>query len=162
MTAAKPRAALTAHGVDFVDEDEAGGVLFALHEEVAHAGSAHAHEHFHEVGTGDGEEGHARLTSHSPGKECLAGSGRADEEHTLGDAAPETGKFPGIGKEIHDFGKFFLGFVHTRHVVERDLALLLIQHPRARAAKGHGPPRSTLHLAHEENPHADEQQHGEP
>jgi len=37
MTAAEPRAAVPADGIDFVDEDDAGGVLLRLLEHVAHA-----------------------------------------------------------------------------------------------------------------------------
>src|SRR5207237_276866 len=53
VTAAEPCAAVAADGVDLVDEDDAGSVLLALLEEVAHAGSAHADEHLDDVGEGD-------------------------------------------------------------------------------------------------------------
>ena len=49
VTAAETGAAMAADRVDFVDEDDAGGVLFTLLEEVAHARGAHADEHFDEV-----------------------------------------------------------------------------------------------------------------
>ncbi|KAF5037560.1 hypothetical protein DSECCO2_563310 [anaerobic digester metagenome] len=49
MAAAETSAALPAHGVDLVDEDETGCVLLALDEQVAHAGCAHADEHLDEV-----------------------------------------------------------------------------------------------------------------
>ena len=49
VPSAKTRAAVTAHGVDLVDEDDARGVLLALHEEVAHARGADPHEHLDEV-----------------------------------------------------------------------------------------------------------------
>ena len=81
---------------------------------------------------------------------------------TQSENGAKAGKLARIGKEVNDFGKLFLGFVHTGHVIERDLALLLIEHAGPGTAKGHGPARPALHLAHEENPHADKQQHGEP
>ena len=37
-------------GVDLIDEDDAGGVLFRLLEHVAHARGADADEHFYEIG----------------------------------------------------------------------------------------------------------------
>ena len=49
VAAAEPRAAVPADGVDLVDEDDAGGVLLALLEEVAHAAGADADEHLDEV-----------------------------------------------------------------------------------------------------------------
>ena len=162
MPPAEASATLTAHGVDFVDKDKARSVFLALHKQVTDTRSAHAHEHFHKVGTGNGEEGHARLTSHGAGQQGLTGTGRADEQDALGNAPAKTGELARIGEEVDDFGKFFLGFVHTGHVIERDLTLLLIEHTGPGTAKGHGTARSALHLAHEENPHADKQQHGEP
>jgi len=56
MPAAEARAAVTADGVDLVDEDDTGGVLFALLEQIAHAAGAYADKHLDEVGAGDGEE----------------------------------------------------------------------------------------------------------
>ncbi len=53
MTTAETRAAMAAHRVNFVDEDDAGGVLLALLEQIAHAAGAHAHKHLHEIRTGD-------------------------------------------------------------------------------------------------------------
>ena len=47
--AAEAGATVTAHGVDFVDEDDAGRVLLRLLEHVAHAAGADADEHFDEV-----------------------------------------------------------------------------------------------------------------
>ena len=49
VAAAHAGAALAAHGVDLVDEDEARRVLLALQKQVAHSRRAHAHEHLHKV-----------------------------------------------------------------------------------------------------------------
>ena len=83
VTAAEAGAAVAADGVDLVHEDDAGGVLLGLLEQVAHARGAHAHEHLDEVRTGDGEEGHARLAGDGARKERLAGARRAVEQHAL-------------------------------------------------------------------------------
>ena len=40
---------MTADRVNFVDEDDAGSVLFALLEEIADSACAYADEHFNEV-----------------------------------------------------------------------------------------------------------------
>ena len=61
VTAAEAGAAMAADGVDLVDEDDAGRVLLALHEEVAHARGADADEHLDEVRARDREERHAGL-----------------------------------------------------------------------------------------------------
>ncbi len=55
MAAAQAGAAMPAHRIDFIDEDDAGGVLLGLLEHVAHARGADADEHFHEIRPGNGE-----------------------------------------------------------------------------------------------------------
>jgi hypothetical protein len=56
VPAAQSRAALASHGVDLVDEHDAGRMLLRLLEHVAHARRAHADEHLDEVGARDREE----------------------------------------------------------------------------------------------------------
>ena len=53
VSAAEAVAAMTADGVDFIDENEAGGGFLALLEHVAHAAGADADEHLDEVRAGD-------------------------------------------------------------------------------------------------------------
>ena len=84
VAAAKAGATLTADGVDFVDEDDAGRILLGLSEQITDTGSADADEHFNEVGTTDAEEGHAGFTGYGTGQEGLPGPRRAKEEHPFG------------------------------------------------------------------------------
>src|SRR5436309_3272184 len=125
VAAAEARPAVAADGVDLVDEDDAGGVLLPLHEEVAHAGGADADEHLDEVGARDGEEGHARLAGDGPGEERLAGAGRADQQHALRDAPAQPGDLPRVLQEGDDLLELLLGLVDPRHVVEGDLVRVL-------------------------------------
>ena len=53
---------LFADGIDLVDENDAGGLLVGLLEQVPDLGRAPAHEHLHELRAGDGEEGDVCLT----------------------------------------------------------------------------------------------------
>src|SRR6185369_4715046 len=89
VTTAESRAAVTPDGVDLVDEDDAGRVLLALHEEVTDARGADADEHLDEVGARDREEGNAGLAGDRACEERLAGARRADEQHALRDPAAE-------------------------------------------------------------------------
>ena len=102
VSAAEACAAVTADGVDFVDEDDAGGVLLALLEEVADAGCADADEHFDEVRTGDGEEGDVGFAGDCAGEQGLAGSRRSDEQDALGDAAAEALELLRLAEELDD------------------------------------------------------------
>ena len=157
VSAAETGAAVTAYGVDFVDEDDAGGVLFALLEEVADAGGADADEHFDEVRTGDGEEGDVGFTGDGAGEQGFAGSRRSDEQDALGDAAAEALELLGLAEELDDFLELFLGFIDAGDVLEGDLFLLHGEQAGARFAEAHGLVAAGLHLAEEEEPEAEKE-----
>ena len=80
MAAAQACAALAAHCVDLVDEDDGGSSLFGLLEQAAHAACTHAHEHLHELRAGDAEERHLRLACHGTREQRLACARRAHQK----------------------------------------------------------------------------------
>ena len=88
--AADTGAAHAADGVDFVDEQDAGGILLGRLEHVANPAGPHADEHLDEFGTVDAEKRHARLAGHGSGQQRLAGAGRAHQQHALGHDGAET------------------------------------------------------------------------
>jgi hypothetical protein len=155
---------MAADRVDLVDEDDAGRVLLGLLEHVAHARGADADEHLDEVGTGDREERHLGLAGDGLGEQRLTGTGRADQQHAARDLAAELLELAGVAQEFHEFDHFLLGLLDAGDVGEGDLDLVLAEHARAALAEGHRAPAAgaALHLAHEEDPHADQQQHREP
>ena len=105
------RSPVAPHRVDLVDEDDAGSVLLALHEEVAYAGRAHPDEHLHEVGSADREEGHARLAGDRPGEQGLPRPRSADQQHALRDPTPEARELLGILEERDDLLELLLRLV---------------------------------------------------
>ncbi len=123
---------------------------------------ADADEHLDEVRAGDGEERHVRLAGDGARQQRLAGAGRADQQHALGDLAAEALEFLRVLQELDDFLQLALGLVDAGDVLEGHAALLLGQHAGAGLAEAHGPAAARLHLAHEEHPDADQQQHREP
>ena len=162
VAAAEPGAAMPAHRVDLVDEDDAGRVLLALLEHVAHPAGADAHEHLDEVGARDGEERHVRLARDGARKQRLAGSGRSDQENALGDLAAEALELLRVLEEVDDLLKLLLGLVDPGNVLEGDPAEAFGQQPGAGLAEAHRLAAAGLHLPHEEYPDADQQQHREP
>ena len=92
VAAAQAGAAVAAHRVDLVDEDDAGGVSLALVEEVAHARGADADEHLDEVGAREREEGNARFAGHGLGEERLPRARRSERA-----ARPWESVRPGAG-----------------------------------------------------------------
>ena len=162
IAAAEAGAAMTADRVDFVDEDDAGRVLLGLLEHVAHAAGADADEHFDEVGTGNGEERHIGFTGHGTRDQRLAGAGRPDQQHAARNTSAEPLEFRGVAQEFDDLLQILLGFVDARDVFKRHAAMRLGQKLGARLAEAHRLAGAALHLAAEENPHADQRDERQP
>src|SRR5664280_1167630 len=151
VSAAEARAAVPAYGVDLVDEDDAGGVLLALFEEIADARRAHAHEHLDEVGAGDREERHVRFAGDGAREERLAGARGAHHDDALRDLAAELLELRGLLQEVDDLGELFLGLFAACDVLERGLFLVRREELRARFSELHRAVPARLHLPHDEN-----------
>ena len=80
----------------------------------------------------------------------------------LGMRPPSLVNFFGFLRNSTISVELLLGLVDARHVLEGDLGLVLVQQLGPALAEGHGLAAAALHLAHEEDPHADQQQHREP
>ena len=152
VSAAEACATVTAHSIDFVDEDDAGRVLLALFKQVANAACANADKHFNEVGTGDGEERHIGFAGNRTGQQGLAGSRRSDEQHALGNASAELLELLRLAQVFDDLFQLFLGFIHAGHIFERDLLLLHRQQASAALAEREGLVAARLHLPQHEEP----------
>ena len=163
VATAQAGATLAADRVDFVDEDDAGRVLLGVLEHVAHTGRAHADEHFDEVGTRDAEERHLGFTGNALGQQRLAGTRRAHQQQAARNATTQLLEFLRVLQEVHDFLDLFLGLVATGHVGEGHGVVVLVEHARLALAEAEGAAlAAALHLAHEVDPHADQQQHRAP
>ena len=149
--------------IDFVDEDNARRVLLRILEHVADTRGADTDKHFNEIGTGDREEGHLGLASNGLRQQGLAGTRIADHQHTLGNTPTELLKFRRIAQEVNQLLDLLLSLVTASNIDKGHRILCLIHHPRTRLAEREGTSlASSLHLAHEEHPDTDQEQHGEP
>ena len=68
-----------ANGVDFVHEDDAGGVLARHDEELAHHAATFADVFLHKLGAGDADEFAFSVVGYCSCEESFAGTGRAVE-----------------------------------------------------------------------------------
>src|SRR5438046_2512131 len=84
VAAAEAGAAVAAHGVDLVHEDDARRGLLGLLEQVADARSTDADEHLDEIRARDRAERYARLTGDRAPYQRLTGTGRAIAVSPLG------------------------------------------------------------------------------
>ena len=162
VAAAEAGAAMAADRVDLVDEDDAGGVLLALLEQVADARGADADEHLDEVGAADREERDVGFARDGAREQRLAGAGRAHEQHALGNAAAELLELLRFLEELDDLLELFLRFVDAGDVLERHLLLRAGGELRAALAERERLVPAALHLPHDEDPEADHQQDGRP
>jgi hypothetical protein len=156
IAAAEAGAAMAADRVDLVDEDDAGRILLALLEHVAHAAGADADEHLDEVGAGDGEERHVGFSGDGAGEQRLAGARRADQQAALGNLAAQALELLRVLQEVHQLLQFLLGFFDAGDIVEGDAAGLFRQQAGPRLAETHGLAAAALHLAHQVDPDAED------
>src|SRR5450755_1541766 len=133
-------ATLATNGVNLINEENAGGVLFRFLEQVAHAGSAYAHKHLHKLGATDAIECHVRLTRDGTRDQCLASAGRADQQDAFGSTRPHGGKAIGIFQKFDNLLQFHLGLFDTGHILKKHRGARFVKTLRLRAREGHGLP----------------------
>ena len=152
-----------AHGVDLIDEHDAGRVLLRLLEHVAYAGGTHTHKHLNKIRTRDGEERHTRLTGHGPCEQRLTRTGRAHKQRTFGDFTTQAAEFLRISEELNDLFEIIFGLINARHIVKRHTALFFGEQFGLGFTKAHCPTfAAALHPVHEENPDADQHEERQP
>src|SRR5215471_19482807 len=100
---------MAADRVNFVDENDAGGVFLALLEEVANAAGADTNKHFDKVRAGDRKERDVGFAGDGTGEQGLARSRGADKKHAFRNATAKFLEFLRILQEVDDFVEFFLG-----------------------------------------------------
>jgi hypothetical protein len=79
VAAAQTGPAVAADGIDLVDENQTGSILFALYEEIPDPGSPDPDEHLDEIRAADAEERNLGFAGDSLGQQGLAGARRADQ-----------------------------------------------------------------------------------
>jgi hypothetical protein len=150
------------NGIDFIDEDDTGGVSFSLKEEVPDPRGSHTDKHFDKVGAADGEKRNLRLPRNGPGQKGLPRSGGTDEKNPLWDSPSQFGKFLRIPEKIDDFFEFPFRLFNAGHVFKGHPVLFLGQDLGFALSKRKGLPAAHLDLPHEKYPDADKKDHWKP
>ncbi len=120
LVAQRVAAAAAAHGIELVDEDDAGAVTLRVAKQLAHPRCAHAGVHLHEVGAAGEQERDSGFPGNRAGEQRFPGSGRADEQDALGNPSAHGREPSGLAEKVHDFLDLVLCLVHSRHVLEGD------------------------------------------
>ncbi|OQB35213.1 MAG: hypothetical protein BWY09_02393 [Candidatus Hydrogenedentes bacterium ADurb.Bin179] len=152
VSATEASPALTAHGVNFVNEYNTWGVFMALLKQVTHAACPHADEHFHKIRTANAEKGHVSLACNSLREKRLARARRPDQQHAARNLPPQSRKLLRLLQKLYDFLEFFLGLLHARHILEGNFLISLARHPGAAFAKRKGFVVTSLHLTEHKKP----------
>ena len=100
----------------------------------------------------------------------LPGAGRANQQHTPGDARPERDELLWLLQELDDLLQFLARFFHPSHVEERNGRQGILDRARATATKGHHGVAAAVthsapgkeHDAAEEHQRPEGQQHADP
>jgi hypothetical protein len=145
--------------VELIDEDDGRRLGTRLLEQVAHARGADADKHLHKLGAGDGEERHFGLPGDGLGEQCLAGSGRPDQEDAFRHPRAEAAILLRIFQKIDDLAQLVLGLVDPGDIVEANAGVGLHVDLRLALADRHQAAAQALgHTPRQKHPHTEEQQ----
>mmetsp|Transcript_14997 Transcript_14997/g.31799 ORF Transcript_14997/g.31799 Transcript_14997/m.31799 type:complete len:314 (-) Transcript_14997:883-1824(-) len=117
------RPALSAHGVDFVEEYDAGSVLLGLEEELPYPRCAHADVQLDEFRSGDADEWYFGLACHGLGKECLTSTRRTIQQNPTRNNAPVVRITLRKFQKVHNLRQFQFRPIAPCHVLEGDIGI---------------------------------------
>ena len=138
VSTAETGPALAAHGINFINEDDARRAFFGLLKQVAHPTGAHTHKHLDKLRTGDREEGNASFPGHGLGEQGFTRTRRAHQQHALGDFGADGGETIGVFEEVDNLGELELGALNAGHITKGDLGLGLHLQAGLALAEAHG------------------------
>jgi hypothetical protein len=104
-------------------------------KQIADTTGANSDKHFDELGPGDPEKWHASFARYRTCEQCLACSGRTNQQHAAWNACAELGKFRWFLQEFDDFLQLLERFVHAGHVEECNAWAGRVRHTRLSLAE---------------------------
>src|SRR5437867_8354551 len=114
-------ATVTAHGVNFIDENDARRGFLALLEHVADTRRADADEHFDEIRAANGEERDVCFARDRARQQRLARAGRANHQNAVWNTAAEFLKLFRGTQKLDKLLHFILRFLDSCDIATRDL-----------------------------------------
>src|SRR5580704_9665314 len=148
-------AALSADGVQFVNENDARCMAFSLLKQIAYPRRTHANKHFHKIAPADQKERHLGLPRDGPSKQRFTCTWRSDKKHTLWNAGTHSLILFRILEKVHDFLQFEFGFVAPRHILKGDAGIRIRYEASAALANGEKRLTRTTHSASKQVPKQD-------
>ena len=105
-----------ADGIDFIDKYYARCLFLRLLKQIAHAGSAHADEHFYKFTAADAEERHLGFACYRTRQQGFTCTRRAYQQCTLRHISTDILVLAGIMQKIHQLHQCFLSLVLTCYI----------------------------------------------
>jgi hypothetical protein len=147
-----------AEGVELVDEDDAGGLIPRLIEQIPDPGGAHADEELDKLGPAHRKERHPGLAGDGPGDQGLARPRWADQQHALGHLAADLQIALRPGEIIDDLLQFLLGLIGPGDIAKTGVDIFFADDLGLVLAEIHDARLAALQLPHQQVPDAEEQQ----
>ncbi|KAI6764858.1 hypothetical protein HG531_012745 [Fusarium graminearum] len=118
------RVALASNSIKLVDKDNGRGLVLGGSEELTDSLGTNANKDLVKLTTRHVEERNTGFTGNGSSKKRLTGTGRTNQEDTLGKLGTEVAKLLRVLQKFDDFLEFFLGFIATVDILEPGVLLL--------------------------------------
>ena len=119
---------MTPDRIDFIDENQTGGVFLALLEHIPNSARAYTDKHLNEIRARNREERHVSLARNRTSKKRLSRPGRPNHQNSLRDMPAKLLEPLGILQELDNLLNLLLGLLDTGHVLECDPVFLTAHH----------------------------------
>ena len=159
MATAHTGATLTTHGVNLINENNAGAVFLRLLKQVTHSRSTHADEHLNEVRTRNREERHPGFTGDSSRQQGFTRTGRAIQQHTARNLRAQSLVAGRILQEILDLLQLINCLIGPRDVIKSVGRHILGQFLRTGTTNAKHAHSATLHAGDHERDQTKQDQH---
>ena len=158
MATTQTRTTMATNRIDLVHEHNARRRLLRLLKQIPHTRRTHTHKHLDEIRPRNREKRHPRLTRNRPSQQRLPRPRRPIQQHTLRNPSPQRLKLLRILQKLLDLMQLLNRLIRPSHVLKRHLRRIR-RHPlRPRLPETHHLRTATLHLVHQEDPEAEEEE----
>jgi hypothetical protein len=115
MAASQTRSSMSSHGIDFIDENDAGSIPFALEKEVSDSRGSDADKHLHEIRAANRKERNICLSGNGSGQEGFPCSRSPNEKNPLRNPSTEFRKPLGISEKRNNLLQLAFGLINPSH-----------------------------------------------
>ena len=118
ISSSKSCATLTSNCINLVNENNTGGVLLSLGENITYTRSSNSDKHLYELGSRDGDEGNSSFSSNSLCEKGLTGTGRSIKDNSTRNTASVSIVKLRLLEEINNLNKLKLCSIASCNIVE--------------------------------------------